>query len=64
MNFDSVTNVIDRIIVEAWALMELHKMLAKEKRVTLQITRAHGGRGHAESAHGITVFSIDLPSRN
>jgi len=64
MNFDSVTNLIDRITVEARALMEFHKMLDKEKRVTLQITGAHGGRGHAESAHGITVFSIDLPSRN
>jgi len=59
-----VTKVIDLTTVEAWALMEFHKMLAKENRITLQVRGAHGGRGHAESANGITVFSIDLPSRN
>ena len=30
--------------------------------ITRSIAEAHGGRVHAESADGVTIFSIDLPS--
>ncbi|AHE98367.1 heavy metal sensor histidine kinase [Thioalkalivibrio paradoxus] len=32
--------------------------------ITRSIAEAHGGHVHAESADGITIFSVDLPSAN
>ncbi|WP_269465091.1 ATP-binding protein [Thioalkalivibrio nitratireducens] len=32
--------------------------------ITRSIAEAHGGRVHAESGDGITIFSVDLPREN